>query len=219
MIYSTRPLPFQAKAVIFDMDGTLTDCPSPWRKVHEHFGVWEQAVAYHDEFFAGKIDYETWCRLDLGLWQGHPLDEIREVFNTIHASREALAVLRMVADYRLADGNSVAMMILSSGFDELARRILAEAGVSENRVDVVANHFEEIDGRLWGHARVALNDPVRGKRAHIDRFLGRHRLDALEVLAVDDRIEDQSLYLHLGAFLHVEKAADLMDVLMFFSKQ
>ena len=30
-------------AVIFDLDGTLTMTPSPWRHVHERLGVWESA--------------------------------------------------------------------------------------------------------------------------------------------------------------------------------
>ena len=54
-------------SVIFDLDGTLTKTPSPWRHVHERLGVWENVACTHlDKWLAGKICYEDFCRLSKG---------------------------------------------------------------------------------------------------------------------------------------------------------
>ena len=49
-------------SVIFDLDGTLTNIPSPWRYVHERLGLWQDtACGYLDEWLSGKISYEEFC--------------------------------------------------------------------------------------------------------------------------------------------------------------
>jgi len=35
-------------AVIFDLDGTLTGTPNPWRYIHERLGIWDSARAEHE---------------------------------------------------------------------------------------------------------------------------------------------------------------------------
>ena len=55
-------------SVIFDLDGTLTNIPSPWRYVHERLGLWQDtACGYLDEWLSGKISYEEFCRRDTNL--------------------------------------------------------------------------------------------------------------------------------------------------------
>src|SRR2546428_12745420 len=64
-------------SVIFDLDGTLTNIPSPWRYVHERLGLWQDtACGYLDEWLSGKISYEEFCRRGKNLWDGRTLDEI-----------------------------------------------------------------------------------------------------------------------------------------------
>ncbi len=206
---------FPARAIIFDLDGTLTPVKSPWRLVHEAFGTWDQAVTYHDQFFAGKIDYETWADKDSGLWSGRKLDDVLNVLNTIQPTQAALEVLPQVAAHRLADGSPVAMMILSSGFIGVAKRVLQQAGLPDGRVKVVANDVQQQNGRMVGVSNVALRHPERSKPAHVAHFLAEHGVTGHEAIAVDDRLQDKDDFSALGAFVHVETPEDLYRVLEF----
>ncbi|RJO64096.1 MAG: hypothetical protein C4523_18890 [Myxococcales bacterium] len=208
---TNRTAPFPAQAIIFDLDGTLTPVASPWRLVHEAFGLWERAVAYHDQFFRGEIDYETWCRRDVALWQGRSLAEVRAVLARIQPCPEAIDILKRAAAHRRADGRPAPLMILSSGFDELAGRVLAAAGLSRERVRVVANSLREENGVVCGAPHVVLGDPVRDKRSHLVRFLADHGVAPHDAIALDDR-EEGDLYADLGAFIHVRTPADLRRI-------
>lgn len=181
--------------------------------VHEAFHTWDEAVVYHDRFFNGEIDYDTWCRLDVSLWQEHGIQEVGKLLDAIEPTPEALDVLSAVATHRLQNGSQVEMMILSSGFEEVARRVVAMAGLPKERIRIVANRLDMVDGRLVGKPVVALNDALRSKAAHLNRFLATRKIRPELALAIDDREEDRESFVHLGAFLHVEKPADLLRVL------
>ena len=81
-------------AVIFDLDGTLTNTPSPWRYVHERLGVWENtACNYLDEWLAGKMSYEEFCQRDTKLWNGRSVNEIYAYLDEIELNRHVPAVV------------------------------------------------------------------------------------------------------------------------------
>ncbi len=206
---------FPARAVVFDLDGTLTSVTSPWRMVHEAFGVWEEAVVYHDRFFAGEIDYPTWCRLDSALWRDRNYADVLEILDRIEPTPEAVEILRAVAAHRHPDGSDVAMMILSSGFERIARKVLRKADLPRERVTVVANEIEQTEEGIEGRATVVLDDPEHGKTAHVRRFLKTAGVRPEAAVAVDDRLDDRDLFNDLGAFVHIEKPADLRRVYEF----
>lgn len=203
---------FSARAVIFDLDGTLTPVTSPWRMVHEALGTWTRAKAYHDSFFAGGIDYDTWCRLDVSLWDGCGLEEVHSLIDRIKPVPEAIEILRAVASHRNGDGARVEMMILSSGFERTAEKVLAAAELGRERVTVRANGLSENGGNLVGVSNVALGDPRRNKRAHLQRFLDHHSIQAEEAVALDDLDLDRETFAELGAFIHVSEPGDLRKV-------
>ncbi|AMD30859.1 HAD-IB family phosphatase [Acidilobus sp. 7A] len=58
----------KVKAVIFDVDGVLTEVKSSWGFVHEALGVADKAKKYAEMFKKGEISYQDWLRLDTGLW-------------------------------------------------------------------------------------------------------------------------------------------------------
>ena len=78
------------RAVLFDLDGTLTPVRSVWRHLHETLGEWESTARKHqDAFEAGAISYEEFCAMDAAHWKGMP--ESRVVLG--HALRNALLPL------------------------------------------------------------------------------------------------------------------------------
>ncbi len=98
-------------AVIFDLDGTLTKTPSPWRHVHERLGVWDNmACAYLDEWQSGRISYDEFCRRDARLWTGHTIREIEDLLDEIDFNRHVPDVVR----HLVQDG--IPSIIISSGF-------------------------------------------------------------------------------------------------------
>src|SRR5512143_1166071 len=72
------------KLVIFDLDGTLTQERSIWEYIHKQLGKWYGvAEEYQKEFFAGKISYEEFCRLDAEVWRGMRVAELLEIVKTV----------------------------------------------------------------------------------------------------------------------------------------
>jgi phosphoserine phosphatase len=105
-------------AVIFDLDGTLTMTPSPWRHVHERLGVWETIACTHlERWLAKQISYEEFCRLDANLWNGRSVGEIYSFLDEIEINRHVPQVIqRLVAA-------AIPSIIISSGFHYIASKI------------------------------------------------------------------------------------------------
>src|ERR671925_7839 len=110
-------------SVIFDLDGTLTMVPSPWRYVHERLGLWENTACHHlDEWLSGRISYEEFCRRDTSLWNGRTVGEIHSFLDEIDVNRHVPAVVeRLVA-------RKIPSIIISSGFKYVAAKIQQRCG-------------------------------------------------------------------------------------------
>jgi HAD superfamily PSPase-like hydrolase len=68
------------KAVAFDLDGTLVTERSSWRTLHRFFGTYEQSVQNMKSYEQGKITYDKFMELDIGLWKPRPhINTIREI--------------------------------------------------------------------------------------------------------------------------------------------
>src|SRR5881394_3765454 len=110
-------------SVIFDLDGTLTKTPSPWRYIHERLGVWESpACNYLDEWLSGKIAYEEFCQRDTMLWSGYRVDEIYSYLDEIELNRHVPAVVEKLVAKRIPS------VIISSGFKYVAAKIQEQCG-------------------------------------------------------------------------------------------
>src|SRR5262249_3807201 len=105
-------------SVIFDLDGTLTMVPSPWQYVHERLGIWDTtACHYLNEWIAGQISYEEFCRRDTSLWNGRTVDEIHAFLDEIGFNRHVPAVVEHLVERRIPS------IIISSGFKYVAAKI------------------------------------------------------------------------------------------------
>jgi len=190
-------------SVIFDLDGTLTRIPSPWRYVHERLGVWEStACNYFDEWISGKISYEQFCRRDTGLWNGRSVDEIYGYLDEIEWNRHVPAVIeRLVAA-------KIPSIIISSGFKYVAAKIQQQHGWDP--LMIYAN--ELVEGPM---VRINVSgdfvSPI-SKKSLAERSLAMVGSSMAESLVVSDTTRDLEQLAACGYHLHVREEDDLLRV-------
>jgi len=190
-------------AAIFDLDGTLTTTPNPWRHIHEALGVWDRASAHFSEWLDGKIDYDEFCRKDTGLWQGAQLHAIHSFLDQIVVNRHVPAVTRALVQ------RGIPSIIISSGFHHVARRI--QAAHAWDPLFVYAN--ELIDGpgvRIQVSADLA--SPI-SKRALGAAALNHVGVSPKDALVVSDAVRDLEALSDCGFHLHVQQEDDLARTL------
>jgi phosphoserine phosphatase len=190
-------------AVIFDLDGTLTKVPSPWRYVHERLGVWEsRACNYFDEWLSGNIAYEEFCHRDTGLWSGCPVDEIYSYLDEIELNRHVPAVIEALTEARIPS------IIISSGFKYVAAKIRDEH--RWNPLTIFAN--ELTDGPV---VRINVSgdfgSPI-SKRALARQSLATIGSSMSDTLVVSDTTRDLEQLSECGYKLHIVEEDDLLRV-------
>jgi phosphoserine phosphatase len=190
-------------AAIFDLDGTLTTTPNPWRHIHESLGVWDRASGHFDEWLAGKIDYDEFCRKDTSLWKGSALGTIHGFLDRIELNRHVPIVTRALTQ------RGIPSIILSSGFHHVARRI--QVAHQWEPLVVYANELVEgPDVRIQVSA-----DPSSGisKRALGAAALERLGIHPRQTLAISDALRDLEALSDCGFHLHVQQEDDLVRTL------
>ncbi len=115
------------KAVVFDVDGVLTEVNSSWGFVHRTLGVEERAKEIARRFERGEIRYDEWMRLDTQLWveaTGGRITrwDLERILSAIPIRREAQEVARCLH----AMGKRVALV--SGGIDLLVSRVASVVG-------------------------------------------------------------------------------------------
>jgi len=190
-------------SVIFDLDGTLTMVPSPWRYVHERLGLWDNtACHYLDEWLAGRISYEEFCRRDTSLWNGRTLHEIHSFLDEISVNRHVPAVVERLVARRIPS------IIISSGFKYVAAKIQERCGWDP--LLIYAN--ELVDGPM-----VQINvsgdfaSPL-SKKALAGSALESVGSTMSETLVVSDSPRDLEQLCDCGYKLHVQEEDDLLRV-------
>jgi phosphoserine phosphatase len=190
-------------SVIFDLDGTLTRNPSPWRYVHERLGVWETvAHAYLQQWLSGHITYDEFCRRDTALWSGRPLTEIQAYLDEIAINRHVPTVANALIQ------RGVPSIVISSGFSYIAEKIERACGWSP--LLIYANELE--DGP---RVRIRVSADMEGplsKKAHAESALQLVGGTPDRTLVVSDALRDLQQLDHCGFHLHVQKEDDLLRV-------
>jgi phosphoserine phosphatase len=190
-------------SVIFDLDGTLTKTPSPWRYVHERLGLWNStACGYLDEWLSGGMSYEEFCQRDAGLWSGRTVDEIHAYLDEIEWNRHVPAVVeRLVA-------KGIPSIIISSGFKYVAAKMQEQCGW--NPLLIYAN--ELADGPV---VRINVSGDFRSpisKKALAERALAIIGSTMADSLVVSDTTRDLEQLRDCGFKLHVRAEDDLLRV-------
>jgi HAD superfamily phosphoserine phosphatase-like hydrolase len=192
-------------AAIFDLDGTLTTTPNPWRHIHESLGVWDQACGHFDEWLTGKIDYDEFCLKDTGLWKGSCLEAIHGFLDRIELNRHVPAVTRALTQ------RGIPSIIISSGFHHVARRI--QSAYRWEPLLIYANELVEGPG-----VRIQVSpDPASpvSKRALGAAALERLGVQPKQTLVVSDGVRDLEALSGCGFHLLVQEEDDLARTLHF----
>jgi len=191
-------------AVIFDMDGTLTGTPNPWRYVHERIGIWDSvAFAHMDDWLAGRSTYDEFCRRDVELWAGRDVSEIHSYLDEIRINRH----VPEVADALVKQG--IPSIIISSGFRYLATKI--QSNCSWAPLQIYAN--ELLAGPEVRIDVSADRSSPLSKKAHADRALRLVGVSYPDTLVVSDSEHDLEQLRDCGFHLHVREDNDLLRVL------
>jgi phosphoserine phosphatase len=192
------------KAIIFDLDGTLTPVRSVWQHIHEHLGTWE-----HDgrvslaAFLAGRISYSEFALQDVALWKGVTDKRLEEIVGEISLRpgvRETIAILKQDG-YRLA--------LLSSGLDVLADRVAASLGFEV----CLSNGLGFTGGMLDG--RVSIRVAWDGKPGHVPGICDLLGVAPSEVAVVGDSMGDALAFPKVGlgiAFNAPPEVEDRADI-------
>jgi phosphoserine phosphatase len=192
-------------AVIFDLDGTLTKTPNPWRHIHESLGVWDLACGHLDEWLSGGIGYDEFCRKDTALWSGSSLKDIHGFLDLIQINRHVPEVVAALV------AREIPSIIISSGFQHVARRVQ-----SENRWEPLLVYANElVDGpNVDIQVSADLASPL-SKRALGAGALQRLGIEAKKTLVVSDAVRDFEALCDCGFNLHVQEEDDLLRTLDF----
>jgi phosphoserine phosphatase len=185
------------RAILFDLDGTLTPVRSVWQHIHEALGLWEDDARRHQEsFLAGRIDYEEFCRRDAAHWKGMRAAALRAITDRIALRpgvREAVA---------LARERRVLVGVVSTGLTLLADRVHRELGLAFT----IANRLVAEGGRLTGEVQVNVRHGRKDEA--VDLFCAQFGVPPAEVASVGDSDGDISMFAHTGLSLAFRPASE-----------
>ncbi len=182
-IRPSRPL----KAIIFDLDGTLTPVGSVWQHIHERLGTWEEGgIVSLGAFLTGRISYLEFAIRDAALWKGVGRERLEEIVSEIplrKGAHETIEVLKQEG-YRLA--------LLSSGLDVLAHKVAARLGFEVCVSNQLGFSNEVLDGR------VSIYVTWDGKPRHIPGICRLFGVEPSETAAIGDSAGDAFLFPEVG---------------------
>lgn len=171
------------KAVVFDIDGTLTTERSIWEYIHRVLGTWEgHAEKFQDLFIAGQISYEEFCERDARVWRGMGIEEVRRITDSVpyhQGAARLLAYLRRKG-MRLAG--------ISSGLSILVERIQQDLGLDF----AVANELVVEKGVVTGEVRIHVTH--NGKGMWVKEVMERLGVEGSEMIAIGDSLGDLGMF-------------------------
>lgn len=141
------------EAVVFDVDGVLTEVDSAWRYLHSMLGTLERARVNAELYKRGIIDYAEWARLDASLWRGVPYGRIVEIVRGMPLRAGA----RELAEYLKERG--LVLVAVSAGLDVVAERVARELGFDY----AVSNRLLFEGGVVTGEVEVVVEYDNKGE--------------------------------------------------------
>jgi len=163
------------KAIIFDIDGTITTPVSSWRYIHEKLGKWDAlACRYQELFLAGRISYRKFCELDAAHWKGLPEKDIEGLFRDVPYARNAKDSIEKLKKIGLK------LIAVSTGLQYLPQRLKKEL-----RFDyILSNKLEAENGILTGGVKINLTHGAKGRV--LKKIIREIRVEPPQVISVGD---------------------------------
>ena len=163
------------KAIIFDIDGTITTPVSSWRYIHEKLGKWDAlACRYQELFLAGRISYRKFCELDAAHWKGLPEKDIEGLFRDVPYARNAKDSIEKLKKIGLK------LIAVSTGLQYLPQRLKKEL-----RFDyILSNELEAENGILTGGVKINLTHGAKGRV--LKKLIREIRVEPPQVISVGD---------------------------------
>jgi len=191
-------------AVIFDLDGTLTSTPNPWRHVHERLGIWDSVAYTHmEDWLAGRSTYDEFCRRDVELWSGQDVEKLKAYLDEIEMNPHVPNVVGTLVE------RGIPSIIISSGFRYVARRIQTQCRWEP--LLIYAN--ELMDGpSVRIEVSADWSSPI-SKKALADSALDIIGVPMQDTLVVSDSKHDLEQLRDCGFHIHVQENHDLLRVL------
>jgi phosphoserine phosphatase len=175
------------KLICFDMDGTLTERDDSWLFIHKELGVWDQAKKHRELFFKGKINYQDWADLDVGLWRNTPLENLLDIIGKINIRPY---IEQLITELK---NRNLKLLIISSGLSFFAERIKTEFNFDY----AIANApVVGPDGCLTGEIKVKVG--YDNKDLVLEKFIKPLNLKLKECMAVADGENDIPLFKAVG---------------------
>jgi phosphoserine phosphatase len=185
------------RAVLFDLDGTLTPVASVWQHLHEALGLWETEARRHQASFErGEITYEEFCARDAAHWTGMREAELRAITDRIPyrpGARDCVEAIK---------GAGLLVGVVSTGLTLLLERVHRDLDLAF----AIANRLVARHGLLTGEVKVNVEHDRKGEA--VDLFCGQFGVDHREVIAVGDSDGDLSMFEHAGFAVAVHPRSD-----------
>lgn len=204
------PKPQTPRLVILDVDGTLTKVPSPWRHIHQQFGVWKViGESILSRWLKGEISYDTFCQLDVELWRKKKakLSEVESILDSIEIRPGVVELLQTLRAKHLK------LALLSSGFLRIARRICRSAGMEEDVIVIANRLYENKRGQISVEVNVSGDgNSKRSKGAHVRRLCSQLGISPVNCVGIGDGPSDRHLFERCGQSIMVDESENLNTV-------
>lgn len=174
------------KAVVFDVDGVLTEIDSVWRYIHERLGTWERAKVHKDMFFEGKIDYEEWARLDVSLWKGVKYSYLKAILEQVPIRKCAKDMINYLKQ------KGFLVFAISAGIELLVEIVSKKLGIDY----YVSNKLIVENDILTGEIIVQVG--FREKGNIMKKMLTEHNVLLENTIAIGDSEVDIEMFKTAG---------------------
>ena len=175
------------KNVVFiDVDGTLTKSLSAWELAHHHFAKVDPTIidkmnANTKLYYQGKITYNEWAKLDVGLWIDSEYDELTK------ALLPPILIAGAKEGVKLLKDNGFTVVLVSGGID-----ILVDAVKTEVNADLAySNRIGHDNGIIDGSLLIEVGD---SKADTLDVFSHSYNYDVSQAYAIGDNTNDIDMF-------------------------
>jgi len=170
------------KAVAFDLDGTLVTEKSSWWTLHKFFGTYDQSVRNMTSYEQGKITYDKFMKLDIGLWKPRPhISTIEEVLLNYTLTSNSKLVTKLLKE------KGYSLFIVTTAPNVLANAVAREINISH----VVSNGFV-FDSEGYLTQNIVFNVDLLKKEIAFRKLLSKAGVKCEECVAVGDSRYDKS---------------------------